>query len=181
MESGEAATVIIRLTKQYIMQPIWITLIAGGVLILVAITFWHRGHKARMVAGRRRARLQFEDRRKQLEAHFLQTAAATGKPRGLRLMACEFQGPSLFATDPVQDDFYALVATTIRFEAIEGGGMEEVEAVGNLRGATAVFVLRSENWTTKGRIVFNLGPAETCSRFQLIEWVESDTSASNHY
>ena len=33
----------------------------------------------------------------------------------------------------------AFVSVTIGFEAIEGGDMEDVEAVGNLRAATAVF------------------------------------------
>jgi hypothetical protein len=111
--------------------------------------------------------LQFADRCQEFEAHFLRQAAATGKPRGLRWMACDFQSNPLFATDPDQSVLFALVAATIRFEAIEGGDMEEVEAVGNLRGATAVFVFRDGHWSTDGRVVFNLGPAETCERFQL--------------
>ena len=114
--------------------------------------------------------LQFVDRRKQFEAHFLQQAAATGKPRGLRWMACDLQSDPLFATDSDQSALFALVTATIRFEAIEGGGMEEVEAVRNLRGATAVFIFRDGHWTTDGRVVFNLNPAETCERFQLTEW-----------
>ena len=76
----------------------------------------------------------------------------------------------LFATDSDQSALFALVTATIRFEAIEGGGMEEVEAVRNLRGATAVFIFRDGHWTTDGRVVFNLNPAETCERFQLTEW-----------
>jgi len=118
---------------------------------------------------------QFDDLRKQLASQFLQAAIATGKPRGLRMMACDLQGDPLFAIDLNQDALYALVAATIRFEAIEGGGMEEVEAVDNLRGATAVFVFRSGRWITDGRVVFNLEPVETCERFQLIEWEEPGT------
>ena len=60
---------------------------------------------------------------------------------------------------------YALVAATISFEAIEGGGMEDVEAVGNLRSATAVFLHRDRQWTTDGRVIFNLEPAEALARF----------------
>jgi hypothetical protein len=60
---------------------------------------------------------------------------------------------------------YALNGATISFEAIEGGGMEDVEAVGNLRSATAVFVYRDGEWTTDGRVIFNLEPAEAIERF----------------
>ena len=44
----------------------------------------------------------------------------------------------------------AFVAVTIAFEAIEGGGMEEVEAVSNLCPATAVFRLDHGKWQTDG-------------------------------
>ena len=52
----------------------------------------------------------------------------------------------------------ALVAIEVCFEAIEGGGMEEVEAVSNVRAATAEFLHDDERWFTKGRVFFNLGP-----------------------
>lgn len=58
-----------------------------------------------------------------------------------------------------------LVGVTIAFEAIVGGGMEEVEAVGNLRAATAVFTWNGREWTTVGRAVFNLEPAEVLERY----------------
>jgi hypothetical protein len=59
-----------------------------------------------------------------------------------------------------------LVAVTIGFEAIEGGGMEEVEAVSNLRAATAVFTHNGRHWTTLGRAVFNLEPREVVVRYK---------------
>ena len=145
----------------------WTTLIVCFVLILVAIPLWGRRRKAVLETGRQQAMLQFVDRWQDFKVHFLQQAAATGKPRGLRWMACDFQSNPLFATDPDQSALFALVAATIRFEAIEGGDMEEVEAVGNLRGATAVFVFRNGHWYTDGRVVFNLDPAETCAWFHL--------------
>jgi hypothetical protein len=55
---------------------------------------------------------------------------------------------------------------TIRFEAIPGGGMEEVEAVGNLRAATAVFNWDGRRWSTQGRAVFNLEPREVLERYR---------------
>jgi hypothetical protein len=55
---------------------------------------------------------------------------------------------------------------TIGFEAIEGGGMEDVEAVGNLRAATAIFTWAGADWTTAGRAVFNLEPREVLERYR---------------
>jgi hypothetical protein len=52
----------------------------------------------------------------------------------------------------------ALVAIEVCFEAIEGGGMEEVEAVSNVRAATAEFLHDGTVWTTEGRVFFNLAP-----------------------
>jgi len=54
---------------------------------------------------------------------------------------------------------------TIRFEAVVGGDMEEVEAVGNLRCATAVFTYDGFRWTTTGRAVFNLEPPEVLAHY----------------
>ncbi|NDH94520.1 MAG: hypothetical protein EBZ13_08325, partial [Planctomycetia bacterium] len=52
----------------------------------------------------------------------------------------------------------ALVAIEVSFEAIEGGGMEEVEAVSNIRAATAEFLHDGSRWHTDGRVFFNLAP-----------------------
>ena len=60
----------------------------------------------------------------------------------------------------------ALVGVTISFEAIVGGGMEEVEAVGNLRSATAVFRVVDGRWQTDGRAIFNLNPIEAIAYYQ---------------
>ena len=68
-----------------------------------------------------------------------------------------------------------LVGVTIGFEAVEGGGMEEVEAVGNLRAATAVFTHNGREWTTQGRAVFNLEPGEVVERYrESLEPVEDE-------
>jgi hypothetical protein len=109
---------------------------------------------------------QFEDRLHEMSEQFLHAAAATGKPRGLRWTSVELAGPPLFVTDSSSGALCAFVGATISFEAVEGGDMEEVEAVGNLRLATAVFVFRRGEWTTDGRVIFNLEPAEAIERFQ---------------
>ena len=58
------------------------------------------------------------------------------------------------------------MAVTISFEAIPGGPMEDVEAVSNLRAATAVFRLAGNRWQTEGRAVFNLNPTEAIAYYR---------------
>ncbi len=70
-----------------------------------------------------------------------------------------------FAGDAKTAELFALAPVTISFAAIPGGGMEEVEAVGNLRAGTAIFVWRGGEWQTDGRAVFNLEPAETLAKY----------------
>ena len=59
----------------------------------------------------------------------------------------------------------ALAGVTIQFEAIEGGDMEGVAAVGNLRNASAVFFYHRGQWHTTGKAVFNLNPDEALTHF----------------
>jgi hypothetical protein len=112
------------------------------------------------------ARQQFSLRREWLEADFLKLAGLRGIPRGLRWVDCEFDNDIQFARDRNSGQLRALVAATIRFEAIEGGGMEDVEAVGNLRAATTLFFYEGKKWTTSGRALFNLNPAEAIQHYR---------------
>ena len=138
----------------------------GVVVVFVAQLFWRRWRAAQQRAKRQLATLEFADLRAKLQAEFLVAAAATGKPRGLSWKECELHEGQLFAIDRANGELFALVGTTIRFEAIPGGGMEEVEAVGNLRCATAIFVHRSGQWTSDGRVVFNLEPLQALEHYQ---------------
>jgi len=135
-------------------------------LVFLGAVLWRRWSARWHEAQRERAIREFDEHRDELAAKFLPAAAAGGKPRGLWWRSCEFSGSPLFAVGDNGRTLYALVAVTISFEAIEGGGMEEVEAVGNLRSATAVFVHRDGAWTTDGRVIFNLEPAEALRRFE---------------
>jgi len=58
------------------------------------------------------------------------------------------------------------VPVTIQFEAIEGGDMEGLPAVGNLRNASAVFFFERGQWRTVGKAVFNMNPDEALVHFQ---------------
>lgn len=101
----------------------------------------------------------------ELGESFRRTADALGKPRGLTWVNCELGAGVRFARDSKTSELFALAPVTISFAAIPGGGMEEVEAVGNLRAGTAIFVWRGGKWQTDGRAVFNLEPAETLAKY----------------
>jgi len=107
------------------------------------------------------ARIQrdFHRQREQLEAKFIDRAAATGKPRGLLWSNVAFDDDVIYARDRRNRSLKALVAVEVSFEAMAGGGMEEVEAVSNVRAATAEFVYDGTRWCTAGRVYFNLAPS----------------------
>lgn len=119
----------------------------------------------RRIEQLRRERKMFQLRREWLEADFLSQAESSGKPRGLRWAECDFESKVSFARDRTNGHLRALVGTTISFEAIPGGDMEDVEAVGHLRSATAVFYFDGGHWKTDGRAIFNLSPRETIEHF----------------
>ena len=100
-----------------------------------------------------------------LGRRFFDVAAASGKPRGLRWKECQWNELVEWVREKVNGRLHALVGVTISFEAIEGGDMEGIEAVGNLRNATAVFFFDGE-WQTAGRVVFNLNPDEAVVHFK---------------
>lgn len=143
-------------------------LLAAGIVAAVALTalLWRPIRHARREAIYARARREFHRTRERLEMQFLKIAAATGKPRGLRWTECDFDDSVSYARDRRTGQLCAFVACTIAFEAIEGGPMEDVEAVGNLRAATAIFSYGRGGWTTKGRAMFNLNPAEAIAFYQ---------------
>ena len=108
-----------------------------------------------------RAQREFHRQREQLEAKFIDRAAATGKPRGLRWSDVHFDDDVLYVRERRSGSLKAFVAIEVSFEAIEGGGMEEVEAVSTVRAATAEFVYDTGRWLTDGRVYFNLLPSAT--------------------
>jgi hypothetical protein len=136
------------------------------VFIAVAWLLWALARPGLFARRVGRALRDFTRDRQRLEHDFIAAAAATGKPRGLSWKECGFQPDVVLARDRANGEFVGLVGVTISFEAIEGGGMEDVEAVGNLRAATAVFNWNGREWTTRGRAVFNLEPREVLERYR---------------
>jgi hypothetical protein len=122
----------------------------------------------RLLAGRRGglgARNLFLRQRPQLQNAYFAAATASGKPRGLRWKACEWEPAVEFARERATGSLTALAGVVIEFEAVEGGDMEGEAAVGNLRNASAVFFFHDGQWRTTGKTVFNLNPDEALARF----------------
>jgi hypothetical protein len=148
----------------------WIALGLAALLAGAAVAvylFWRPYRHVRQEKLFARARREFHLKREQLEAKFLHLAGDSGKPRGLRWVDCDFENDVTYARDKRNGQLSAFVGVTISFEAVEGGGMEEVEAVGNLRAATAVFGFdERRQWYTDGRAIFNLNPSEAIQYYQ---------------
>jgi hypothetical protein len=135
------------------------------VVVVVAIYVWRTWRRGRRRMSEERAAADFARATPRLQEDFRAAANVSGKPRGLRWKSCEFQGPLFLARDRANDELVGLVGATIAFEAIEGGGMEEVEAVGNLRAVTAILTWSGFDWTTTGKAVFNLEPPEVLQQY----------------
>ena len=144
------------------MQWLWFLLPAGLLVVAVLVLRW--GRKPRLSVPEIQKR--FLQQREHLEAAFFAAACASGKPRGLRWKDCEWESEVAFARERQTGRLAALVAVTIAFEAIEGGEMEGVAAVGNLRNASAVFFFDAGRWRTTGRAIFNLNPGEAIEHFK---------------
>ena len=159
----------------------WIIALAVGAGVLAGIGIalaWRPGRSALRESEFATARREFHRHREHLEVQFLKLAAASGKPRGLVWVDCDFDDDVTYARDRRTGQLSAFVAVTISFEAVEGGGMEHVEAVSNLRAATAVFHYERGHWQTGGRVVFNLNPAEAVNHFRnQLEMIEQETRA----
>jgi len=129
-----------------------------GMAVAVALRPLRQARAAERLTSAQRG---FHRQRELLEAKFIERAAASGKPRGLRWADVSFDDDVIYVRDRRSRKLKALVAIEVSFEAIEGGGMEEVEAVANVRAATAEFLHDGTRWGTEGRVYFNLAPSAT--------------------
>jgi len=145
---------------------IGLVIAVAGMLVYWAVATFNRRRRQEWERLRTvRAREDFRRQREHLEARFVRLAGASGKPRGLEWANVDFEDGVQYARDRHSGQLRALVGITIAFEAIEGGDMEDVEAVSNLRAATAVFHLDNDAWDTLGRAIFNLDPLEAIRHF----------------
>lgn len=141
------------MTDWWTLGILGVILIAGALVRRSATTWLH-------TRDRRHAFDQFRIRREQLEAKFFDLAAASGKPRGLRWIRCEWHPPVSFARDVETKLLTAFVAVDIYFAAVEGGDMEDVAAVSDVRNGCAVFHYQNGNWGTGGKVLFNTNPQD---------------------
>ena len=111
------------------------------------------------------ARARFAEHRADLERAFFEAASTSGKPRGLRWQALEWEPGIELAREKETGKLAGLVGVNVSFEAVEGGDMEDVAAVGLLRNATAVFFLHRGVWRTTGKVIMNLNPDEAIRHF----------------
>ena len=141
--------------------------IAVAILFVIAVVLLRKPVRAwRERREADRGRREFRRQREVLEAKFFDLAAASGKPRGLRWVDCDWLETVTFARDRQTGLLTAFVAVNISFEAIEGGDMEDVSAVSNIRDAAAVFHYQKGNWGTGGRALFNMNPNDALDRLQ---------------
>jgi hypothetical protein len=146
----------------------WVWWAAGLVLAVVVLAvllrrrLWAFGQQ---VQGER-AQEMFKLQRERLEAEFLRAAAATGKPRGLRWRECLWDKAVEFVRDRRTGQIAALASMAIRFEAVEGGDMEDVAAVNDLKNASAVFFFHRGQWHTVGKAILNKNPDEAVEHFK---------------
>lgn len=151
------------------MDWISILLIAGLALMAVIVAVglaWKPLQAAFEQKEAERAKRDFRLQREVLEAKFFDLAAAKKKPRGLRWVECEWLDDVSFGRDRRTRMLTAFAAVNIRFEAIEGGDMEDVAAVGNIRDAAAVFHYQGGRWGTGGRALFNMNPQDALARLE---------------
>jgi len=145
---------------------LWLWLIPLILLIVVLIFSWRHLRIFGREVQAERAQELFALQRERLEAKFLDAAAASGKPRGLRWKACDWSGPLAFARERRTGHLAALAGVTIQFEAVEGGDMEGLPAVGTLRDASAIFFFHRGQWHTVGKAIFNMNPAMAIEHFK---------------
>jgi hypothetical protein len=145
---------------------IYLFLTLAIAIFLIGWLGWSKVRPKLLLRRVRQIEREFARDRKALESQFFRAASQSGKPRGLAWKQCAFQDRVLFGRDRANGEIVGLVGATIGFEAVAGGGMEDVEAVGNLRAATAVFIHNGRQWTTQGKAIFNLEPREVLERYR---------------
>jgi hypothetical protein len=139
---------------------------AAAVIVILLAVFYFMG-----AAIPRRARERFRTERERLCADFFTAARSSGKPRGLLWKSLDWTVSEglpepVLARDRASGAIVALLPVTIQFEAVAGGDMEGLAAVGNLRNASAVFYYQRGRWHATGKAVFNLNPDEALVHFK---------------
>ncbi len=116
------------------------------------------------ISGAVGALFQFRRFERDLHRDFFALASNSGKPRGLRWVSCDWTGEIQVVADEEQRLITAYASVNLGFEAIEGGEMEDVEAVSSIRDGSAVFHFQDGRWGSAGRVVFNMNPQQAAAQ-----------------
>ena len=103
-------------------------------------------------------RKQYERHQQELHRNCIAIASAAGKPRGLLWSHQQWLTSWVLVEDTATGLVTMLHGVNLSFEAVEGGEMEDVDAVSTVRDATAVFHFQNGRWGTGGRVLFNMSP-----------------------
>jgi hypothetical protein len=134
-------------------------------IAVLAVLLWRPLRRFSRDVQAERAQELFRLQRPLLEEMFFRAASTSGKPRGLRWLACEWEPTTEFARERQTGHIAALVGVTLHFEALPDSDMEGLPAVGLPRNATAVFFFHRGSWQTVGEARMNLNPNEILERF----------------
>jgi hypothetical protein len=141
----------------------WLFLVPVAGLLTLVMLWWFYGIGREIQAERVRESFRLQHER--LEKLFFEKASSTGLPRGLRWRSCVFSPDALFGRDKASRQIVALVPVVIQFEAVEGGDMEGLPAVPVPRQGCAVLHFVRGEWSTTGRVIYNLEPAQVLEQF----------------
>ncbi len=127
---------------------------------------------------------RFSRQQTRLQRDFFQRAASAGKPRGLRWTRCDWLPQRQLMRERSSGLLTLLVGINIQFEAIEGGDMEGVDALGMVRDACAVFHYQRGRWGTGGRALFNMHPENAAERlgdsYEVVHLTQPPAPADSH-
>lgn len=101
---------------------------------------------------------EFRGREPELLDLWFRTAAAAGKPNGLRWVSAEPLGEPIFGTN------WAVLPVQVQFEPTADGPLADVPHAREPRPVVAVFAYARRRWGTSGRVVFNLSAAQVASQ-----------------
>src|SRR5688572_894626 len=99
----------------------WLWLAAAVAAAAFLVLMWLVGRNA---ASPEQARARFAAARADLQRAFFLAAGASGKPRGLRWLACDWGEAVELVRERDTGRLAALAGVTIRFEAVPGSDME---------------------------------------------------------
>lgn len=138
--------------------------VLAGLLVVLVILLWRPVKNLWHDVQIEKAKELFRLERERLEARFLDEAAGSGKPRGLRWKEIDWSDEVVFVRDRETGELLALVGITVYFEPIPGEALEDNPNATTPRDATAVFQFIRHHWATTGRVLFNMDPGLVIER-----------------